>query len=748
MLGCPEIGATISHYRIVAALGAGGMGVVFRAEDLRLGRQVAVKFLPPHMTREDTARRRLLSEAQAAAALDHRNICTLYEVDETSDGMLFLVMAYYAGETLRVRLDRGPLPVEQAIDIGGQIAEALAAAHARGLVHRDLKPANIILTPEGVAKVIDFGLAKSLESTAITQVGTLIGTVAYMAPEQASGGAVDARTDLWALGAMLYEMMSGQRPFEADSSAATIYGILNRPPRPLDQIRPGIPREVSRVVARALEKQPRDRFQTALALLEALRGTQSDRGSLAIGTSEPRRLSIAVLPFSDMSPQRDHDYLCEGIAEELICALTGLSDLRVVSRTSAFQFKAQTLDIGEIGIRLKADAILEGSVRTDGTHLRIAVRLVDVADGYDLWSERYHLKPTDVFAVQDDIARSIVDRLKGQLRVGSEGLVLRPHTSDVGAYNLYLQGRYYWSRRYTGFLKRALECFEQAVSRDPSYALAHTGVADAYTILGVYGAIKPTEAFRYSKEAAERALALNDTLPEAHQAYAFVQWYLDWDWVGAERHYRRALALSPESGLTHAQFGIFLSAQSRFTEAVSEVVKGVALDPLSLLVGFYCAATHHNHRQYADALQECGRILELDPNFTLALWIRTLTLSELQRHDEAIETAQRALAVSKRQAFYLSALGVAYARAGRRADAEQVLHELREMSEKAYVLPLHFADLHISLGMHDEGCEWMARACDDRNAFVTFIATLPLYDAIRSDPRFAQLVRRIGLAAA
>lgn len=747
MKGPVQVGETVSHYRIVADLGAGGMGVVYRAEDVRLGRHVAVKFLAPELTRDANARRRLLAEAQAASTLDHRNICTLYEVEEAADGTLFLVMAYYPGETLMGRLERGPLQLEQAIDLAMQIAEGLNAAHVHGIVHRDLKPANVIITAEGVAKIIDFGLAQWANSTRLTEIGKTWGTVAYMSPEQARGDVVDKRTDLWALGVMLYEMISGHRPFATDSSAATLYAILNAAPQPLDRIRSGIPSEVSRLITRALEKRAGDRFQTADELLEALRSSQRGRKSGPVGqVVDDHRLSIAVLPFSDMSPKRDQDYFCEGVAEELICALTGVSDLHVVSRTSAFQFKGQPIDIGEIGFRLKADAVLEGSVRTYGTQLRIAVRLVNVADGYDLWSERYDRDMSDIFAVQDEIARSIVEKLKGQMRSESDAGLVRPHTHDLEAYNLYLQGRYYWSRRYAGFLGRALECFEQAVARDASYALAHTGVADAYTVLGVYGAIRPRVAFGKSKQAAECALVLNDALPEAHQAFAFVEWYLDWDWIGAEQHYRRALALNKESGLTHAQFGVFLSAQARFAEAIAEVTTGVALDPVSLLVGFYSAATRYNTREYDKALEECSRVLELDPNFALALWIRTLTLSELERHNEAIETAQRALSVSKTQPFYLSALGVAYARAGHHAETQHVLEELTALSETAYVMPLHFADIYTALRSYDEACTWMERACDDRNGFATYIGTLPLYDGIRSDERFARLVGRIGLA--
>ena len=368
------------------------------------------------------------------------------------------------------------MPVQEALEVAAQVAEALTAAHTHGIVHRDLKPANIILSGDGLAKVIDFGVAKVLESTGLTQSGVVVGTVVYMSPEQASGGRADHRTDLWALGTMLYEMVSGYHPFDAESAVAVIHRILNLTPKPLDQIRTDIPPQVSRLVARAIEKQPHSRFQNASELLEALRAAHRDCRTRANSVSEqPRHLSIAVLPLLDMSPKRDQDYMCEGIAEELICALTGLSDLRVVSRTSAFQFKGQPLDVSEIGRRLKAHAILEGSVRSDGTRLRISVRLVDVADGYEIWSERYDRELSDVFAVQDDIARSVASRLKGQIGGNSEVPVLRPHTTDIDAYNLYLQGRYYWSRRYAGFLKRALECFERAVSRDPSVRVGACG---------------------------------------------------------------------------------------------------------------------------------------------------------------------------------------------------------------------------------------------------------------------------------
>jgi eukaryotic-like serine/threonine-protein kinase len=741
------IGQSVSHYRILEHLGAGGMGVVYKAEDLRLGRTVALKFLPPDLTRDKAAKERFLREAQAASALDHPHICTIYGFDETADGRLFLAMAYYDGETLLRRIAPGPLPPGEAVRIAMQIAEGLAKAHAHGIVHRDVKPANVMVTADGVVKLLDFGLASLPDVTAMTGRGLALGTLSYMAPEQARGDAVDGRVDLWALGVVLYQMLSGRLPFAGDSAPTVLYRILHVTPDAVHLSRAGIPLELSRIVGRALIKEPADRYQSADEMLSDLRSYQLRADSGARALFVDRQLpSIAVLAFSDMSPEKDQDYLCEGIADELINALAGLGGLHVAARTSSFQFKGQAYDVRRIGERLGVRTVLEGSVRKAGSRLRITVQLINASDGYHLWSERYDREMDDVFALQEEIARAVVNTLKVHLTAGSEAPLMRRHTDDLEAYHLYLQAQYYWTRRYAGFLTKAMEYFERAIARDPRYALAHAGLANAYSVLGLYGLVAPKEAFPRAAAAARRALELDQGLPEAHQAMAFVRWFFDWDWAAAERDFRAALALDSSSGLTRAQLAVFLVTQGRREEGLAEAAQARAREPLSLLVGYYSALLFLYARDYERALEESQRIADLDPHFALGAWVRGEALCRLGRYDEAGEAAERAVALSSAAVFYRPLLGRTYAAIGQRARAQGVVNELLERSQGAYVAPIHFADIYLALGDYDRAFEYFDRAVADRNGFLGALVVDSVYDPIRADPRFVALLDRVGLS--
>jgi eukaryotic-like serine/threonine-protein kinase len=736
----------VSHYRILEQLGAGGMGVVYKAEDTRLRRLVALKFLPSELTRDDRAKERFLREAQSASALDHPHICTIHGFDEAPDGRLFLAMAYYDGETLKDRIARGPLPVGDAVEIATRIAAGLAHAHDHGIVHRDIKPANVMLTKDAGVKILDFGLACVPDATSITGAGVAVGTLSYMSPEQVRGDAVDPRTDLWALGVVLYEMLSGRMPFAGDSAPGVLYRILHSAPEPVHLVHAGIPLELSRIVARALMKEPGGRWQSADEMLGEL---NAFKRRLDSGTTTPaadRRLpSIAVLAFSDMSAEKDQDYLCEGIAEELINALAALEGLRVAARTSSFQFKGQARDVRHIGERLDVQTVLEGSVRKIGMRLRITVQLINASDGYNLWSARYDRDLDDVFALQEEIARAVVGALKVRLTGQPEAPLMRRHTEDLEAYHLYLQARYYWTRRYAGFLPRAIECFEQAIARDPSYGLAHAGLADGYSVLGLYGFLPPKAAFARAEAAARRALELDDGLPEAHQAMAFVRWFFDWNWTEAERSFRRALALNPQSGLTRAQLAVFLATQGRPHEGIVEARRARALEPLSLLVGYYAGLVFLYAREYERGLEECRRILDLDPHYALGFWVRGDLLFHLGRHEEALEAAERAVALSNRPPFYLGLVGEAHAALGQRDRAQAIVDELLERSQQGYVAPLHLADIFLALGEYDQAFEWLNRALEDRNGFLGALAVDSAYDPVRADPRFGALLERIGL---
>ena len=561
-------GAQLGPYRIVSQLGAGGMGVVYQAHDPRLDRHVAIKLLPPDLTRDETAKQRFLQEAKAASAIDHPNICTIHEINETEDGQLYLVMAHYDGETLKERIARGPLELGEAIDIATQVGEGLAEAHKAGIVHRDIKPANLLVTTTGLAKILDFGLAKLAGSEGVTQTGTTVGTVAYMSPEQARGQEVDHQTDIWSLGVVLYEMLAGTRPFQGETLAAVVHATLEHRQPPLS----GASSPAQGAVTLALSKDKTQRYQAVADLLTELRVLQSGSDAATVATPAKADVpSIAVLPFADMSPQKDQDYFCEGMAEELIDALARLDGLRVVSRTSSFQFRGKGHDLREVGRKLRVKSVLEGSVRKAGDRLRINAQLINTDDDSHLWSERYDRDMHDVFAVQDEIARAVVTKLKVKL-LGEQASVRAPNRAagNLEAYNLVLKGRYHDARIAAPELDKALKCFAETLALEPEYAEAHAGIAIAHGRGAIVSYAPPHDLMPLAKKAAQRALGLDESVASAHAALGMVFHWYEWDWLSAEREYRRALDLNPADTFARGLYAMLLAQEGRADDSVAQ----------------------------------------------------------------------------------------------------------------------------------------------------------------------------------
>jgi serine/threonine protein kinase/Tfp pilus assembly protein PilF len=726
-------GDQLGPYEIISQIGVGGMGVVYKARDPRLHRIVALK------VSTDEYSERFEREARAVAALNHPNICQIYDV-----GPNFLVLEFLDGNPLLSQAEPAPLPLERALEYAEQICDALEAAHQKGTVHRDLKPANIFVTKTGV-KLLDFGLAKVVHAPvlsgpreadetrtlALTRENTVMGTVHYMSPEQAEGKPVDERSDIFSFGVVLYEMLSARKAFSGESAISVMASILHKDPSPLVEA----PAEVERVVTRCLAKQAGHRFQTIVEVKHAL------KQAAAVPVS--KQPSIAVLPFANLSADKENEYFSDGLAQDILNALVKVPGLRVPARTSSGAFRGREQDIRTIAQALNVEHILEGSVRKAGNRLRVTAQLIKASDGYHLWSERYDREVTDVFAIQDEISHGIVEALK--LKLSEQPLRTR-RTVDLEAYNLYLRGRHLSGRLNPESVRIAREYFEQALARDPNYALAYAGLGYLLFIQAVWGQLSPRTILPEARRALEKALELDASLPEAHAYLGSVLGFYNYDWAGAEREMKRALQLGPAVAEVHFCYAMhFLQPLGRLGEAAAEFKRAAELDPLSHLAVVGLAENAYRRNEPDEAIMLAKKALELDEMYFFSHWMLGLAYFLAGRISEAVDSIERAAAFSERNPWVLATLCNLYSRAGRREEAAAVMTELERRAERGYVAPGAFGIMYLGLGQVEQALDWYERAIEERDAVALYLSTEPKLGRLRSHPRYQALRRKMLL---
>lgn len=762
---------TISHYRIIKELGAGGMGQVYLAEDTRLGRQVAIKFLPASYQYDPERRTKFLAEARATSALRSPHIAAIYDIGE-HDGAMYMVMEYVEGELLSEMLKRGPLQIRAAIDLTVQIADALSEAHSLGIVHCDVKASNLIVNERGAAKLLDFGIVSATgtketepddRTTPVgqqTAVGVVTGTVSYMSPEQAIGRSLDHRSDIFSLGIVLYEMLTAHLPFEGETPVEIIDKIIHAEPMPVTRLNYTVPPDLERIVRKCLEKDRERRYQSVRDLLIDLRNLQrdSDSGSQATTSglrrntqvvTRPRSRkaidSLAILPFANLSGDPELEYLSDGVTEGLINNLSRLPKLRVMARSTVFRYHGRDLpDPQQVGDELAVRAVLLGRLLKRDDALIIKLELVDTNDGSHLWGEQYVRQTSDILTLEQDISTEISEQLRFKLTSAQRKSLAKRSTENSEAYQLYLKGRYHWNRRTEEGIKRSLDYFEKAIALDPAFALAYAGLADSYNLLASYAAKPVPTLFLRAKATALKALSLDDKLAEAHAALAAVKLWREFDWEAGERGFRKAIELNPSYSTAHLWLALYLAAMERMDEALSEIMFGHELDPLSRVLNLNLARILYFARRFDDAIKQCLKTIEMFPDYLIAHRRLGMTYGEVGMFDEAEAEFKAALSLSPKDSETMSAMAYVYAAAGRTDEARKVFEEIKHLASDGYVSPYSLARVHIALGQVDEAFTQIEITYKERHGILTYLRVEPLFDRIRDDARYIDLLRRLG----